>query len=149
MDADYEEYEAASAEIRAENKLLMAEFTEWLTKKGLARKTIENHVAHATTYVDHYLLYEDAIEAAKGTGMLSMFFGWWFIKKCMWASPAAMRGMAASLKKFYAFMWDSDMITAAALKEVRDTIKEGMPEWVDVLERYDDSDLTLDEAWGI
>ena len=76
-----------------------------------------------------------------GYNYLDMFFDYWFPKKCMWATPASLRGMAASLKKFYAFMRDAEMITADQLDEVKQTIKADLPGWLETLEDYLDPDL--------
>ena len=147
MTDDYAKYEAACDKIRADNAVLQAEFTQWLESKGLSKPTIERHVSNVSVYTDIFLLYTEATKAAKGTGELEMFFGGWFIRKCLWATPTSMRSIAASLKKFYAFMHDSGRITADALAEVKNTVKFSLPDWLDALRRYDD--VTDEEPWEL
>jgi hypothetical protein len=79
-----------------------------------------------------------------------MFLGYWFIRKAMWASPSAIRENAASLKMFYTFMHEQGHIDADDLQDLKETIKEEMPEWVGTVERYDDPDITdPEEVWGL
>jgi site-specific recombinase XerD len=66
-----------------------------------------------------------------------MFLGYWFIKKAMWASKASIKSNATSLKKFYTFMYEKKMIDEEELNDLKETIKEGMPEWLETLDRYD------------
>ncbi len=146
MSDDYAALEAACEKIMAENALLREGFSEWLRSKGLSERTVERHDSNVRVYTDDYLLYQDAIEAAQGTSKLEKFFGYWFIKKCLWASPTSMRGIAASLKKFYSYMRDSELITPEALKELKENIKYGLPDWLETLQRYDDP---TQEVWGL
>ena len=66
---------------------------------------------------------------------------YWFIRKAMWASPAAIKENASSLKIFYQFMQQSGKITKESLDELKQTIKEEMPEWIATVKRYDDPDI--------
>src|SRR5947209_19926177 len=104
MTDSYREYEAKCERIREENKQLLSDFSQWLSRKGLSEKTIRQHSSNVDLYVNHYLLYEEAIEAADGLSHLGMFLGYWFIKKALWSSEPSIRSNAASLKKFYEFM---------------------------------------------
>ena len=100
-------------------------------------------------YINTFLLYEDAIPASEGASRLSMFLGYWFIRKAGWASPASIKQNASSLKKFYTFMHEQGHIDTDDLQDLKETIKEEMPEWVGTVERYDDPDITdPEEIWG-
>ena len=117
---------------------------------GLAEKTVQRHVENVDLYINSFLLYEDAIPAKEGASQVSMFLGYWFIRKAMWASPNAIRENAASLKKFYTFMQEQGKVSAEALQDLKETVKEEMPGWVERLERYDDPDITdPEEIWGL
>lgn len=74
-----------------------------------------------------------------------MFLGYWFIKKAMWASQSSIKGNAASLRKFYTFMYEKGLIDKDALADLKETIKEGLPEWLATLERYDDP--SIEDVW--
>ena len=142
---DFEKYEQECQRIRRANKRLLKEFGAWLKSSGLKEKTIKNHVMNIDLYVNEFLLYEDVIEAKDGADYVDMFLGYWFIKKAMWASSASMRGNATSLKKFYTFMYEKGLIEKEDLDDLKATIKEEMPEWLDTLARYDDP--SVDEVW--
>jgi site-specific recombinase XerD len=59
----------------------------------------------------------------------------------MWSSVAAIKKNAASLKKFYQFMLERNEIEAGEFEQLKKTIKEDMPEWLERMKRYDDIDL--------
>ena len=146
---DHEQYEAECERIQQANAQLLADFEAWLIRKNLAAKTIKNHIDNIDFYINHFLLYEDAVEPQEGVGAIGMFLGYWFIKKAMWASATSIRSNAASLKKFYTFLHERGMVSAEDLKQLKETIKEELPEWVETVERYDDPDSTdMGEVWG-
>lgn len=148
MADDYERYEAKCAKIRKKNEKLLDQFASWLEKSKLKEKTINRHIGNIDFYINEYLLYEDAIEAKEGVYGVSMFLGYWFIKKAMWASSAQIKGNAASLKKFYTFMLEKGMIDKEDLDDLKETIKEEMPEWLATLQRYDDPSITdMEDVW--
>ena len=142
---DYEKYENACKKIRKFNKKLLGEFELSLKSSGLSQNTINNHVSNIDFYVNEYLLYEDAIEAKDGVDAIDMFLGYWFIKKAMWASQSSIKGNATSLKKFYTFLYEKGVIEKEDLNNLKETIKEGMPEWLATLDRYDDP--SVEDVW--
>ncbi len=79
----YEKYEADCKKIRKANESLLADFEAWLKSSGLSDKTIGNHLSNIDFYINEYLLYEDAIEAKDGVHSVSIFLGYWLIKKAM------------------------------------------------------------------
>ena len=99
-DDEYKKYERACKRIKKDNAELLEQFGQWLSEMGLAEKTVQRHVENVDLYINSFLLYEDAIPAKEGTSRISMFLGYWFIRKAMWASPSSIRENAASLKKF-------------------------------------------------
>ena len=147
---DYAEYEANCERIRQSNEKLLDDFKNWLGTKGLADKTIRKHIENIDFYINEYLLYEDATEPQEGVGNVSMFLGYWFIKKAMWASAASIKSNAASLKKFYAYLHERELVSREELDDLKETIKEEMPEWLATLDRYDDPSITdMGEVWGL
>jgi site-specific recombinase XerD len=110
----------------------------------LVIKTVRT-IANIDFYINEYLLYEDATEAKDGVNAVGMFLGYWFIRKAMWASPSSIRGNAASLKKFYAFLQQKGLIDKEDLNGLKQTIQEDMPEWLATLERYDDR--SVEDIW--
>ena len=149
-DKEYQKYERACAKIRKENAKLLADFEQWLSEKGLAEKTIERHVENVEFYINTFLLYSDAVSAKKGASELSSFLGDWFIRKAIWASPTSIKQIAASLKKFYTFIHEQRHIDADDLQDLKETIREEMPDWLATLKHYDDHDSTDPmEIWGL
>ena len=147
---EYEKYERACKKIRAVNATLLADFEQWLTEKGLAKNTIRQHVENVELYVNTFLLYEEAVPAKDGASRISMFLGYWFIRKAMWSSPSSIKQNAASLKKFYTFMHEQGQIKADELQYLKETIKEEMPEWAGRVERHDDPDITdMADVWRL
>ncbi|MBT9149135.1 MAG: recombinase [Dehalococcoidia bacterium] len=142
---DYEKYEEDCKEIRKANERLLNEFEVWLKSSGLSEKTINNHLSNIDFYLNEYLLYEDAAEAKDGVDAVDMFLGYWFIKKAMWASQSSIKGNAASLKRFYTFMHEKGLIDKEDLIDLKQTIKENMPEWLATLRRFDDP--SIEDVW--
>ena len=146
---DYEKYEEECKRIRKENKKLIAGFETWLSAKGLTQKTIDKHSSNADFYINEFLLYEDAIEAKDGAGEIGMFLGYWFIKKAMWANKSAIKENATSLKKFYRYLHEDGKVPEEAFSEMKETIKEDMPEWLATMGRYDDPNIEdMEDVWG-
>ena len=144
----YEQYEKECKRIRKENENLLIDFKKWLSGKKLSKKTIDKHVSNVDFYINDFLLYEDAIEAADGVSSMGMFLGYWFIRKAMWSSKAAIKENAASLKKFYEFMLEKKKIAKESFEYLKETIKEDMPEWTATMERYDNPDIEdPEEIW--
>ena len=142
---DYEKYERDCKKIRKANEDLLNEFEAWLKVAGFTEKTINKHVRNMDFYLNEFLLYEDAIEAKDGAGDVGMFLGYWFIRKAMWASKPSIKGNATSLKKFYTFMYENGLIKKEELTDLKQEIKEEMPEWLATLERYDDP--SVEDVW--
>ncbi len=132
---DSQKYEADCQKIRKVNHELLTDFESWLESSGLSEKTINNHVSNIDFYINEYLLYEDAVEAKDGVDMVSDFLGYWFIKKALLASQSSIKANAGSLKKFYTFLLEKGLIDKDDLRELKETIKEEMSEWLETLEQ--------------
>jgi len=142
---DYDKYEEDCKKIRKYNERLLNGFELWLKSSGLSEKTTTSHRSNIDFYINEYLLYEDAIEAKDGVHDIGMFLGYWFIKKAMWASQSSIKGNATSLKKFYSFMHEKGLVDKDDLVDLKETIKEDMPEWLATLRRYDDP--SIEDVW--
>ena len=138
---DYEEYENKCKTIRADNRKLLDDFRAWLQNKKLVDNTINNHVSNVDLYINEFLLYREACEAKNGYDSIGMFLGDWFIRKTMWASCANIKTNAASLKKFYTFMFEKGYISSENLEELKEMIKEEMLDWLEELKIYDNLSL--------
>jgi hypothetical protein len=146
---DYKKWEDDCEKIRKNNKKLINIFSRWLADNGLKQKTINVHTNNVDFYINEFLLYEDAIEPQNGMFSISMYLGYWFIKKAGWSSVSAIKSNAGSLKKFYAFLVEQQMIEPDDYSEFLAIIKEEMPEWTATMQRYDDPDIEdMEEVWG-
>lgn len=144
----YEQYEEDCKKIRKQNGRLLEDFENLLRGKELSTKTIRKHRSNIDFYINEYLLYEEAIEASSGATEVRRFLGYWFIGKAMWASPTAIKENASSLKAFYQFLCDRGKISAKMLDDLKQTIKEEMPDWIETMKRYDDPDIEdMEEVW--
>ena len=130
---DYEKYEVACKKIRHTNEGLINDFAERMKAEGLSKSTIDKHVYNVAFYINEFLLYEDAVEAREGIHSISMFLGYWFIRKAMWASQASVKSNAASIKKFYALLVEKGLVDEADYVILRETIKEEMPDWLEAV----------------
>ncbi len=147
---DYEKYKKECKRIRKENKKLISGFETWLSAKGLSEKTIDKHTSNVDFYVNEFLLNEEPIEAKDGAGRINMFLGYWFIRKAMWASKTAIKENAASLKKFYQYLYQGEKVSKEAFSTLKESIKENKPEWLATMDRYNDPDIEdMEEVWGI
>lgn len=147
--SDYKQYETDCEQIRIANQSLLTEFKNWLQSSGLSEKTIKNHINNIDFYINEYLLYEDATEAKDGIFDVGMYLGYWFIKKATWASQSSIKSSATSLKKFYTFLLEKDLINKDDLEQLKETIKENLSDWLSTLERYDDPSIEdMSDVWG-
>ncbi|MGB5734010.1 MAG: recombinase [Thiohalocapsa sp.] len=127
-----------------QNKQLLSAFADWLAAAGLKHTTIRQHCSNIDFYVNHYLLYYDAVAARDGSDQVAEFLGDWFIRKAMWSNAASIKSNAASLKKFYTFLSEQGMVEPAALANLKTTIKQDMPDWLASMQRYMD---LAEDAW--
>jgi site-specific recombinase XerD len=126
--------------IHEENKVHLSEFEKWLTDKGLAKKTIENHVSNVDFYINTFLTRDYVEDVTKGCfdGNVNGFLGYFFIHKTTWSSCSQIKSNAASFKKFYAFMLEKAVIKQSDYDELCETIKLDMPEWLEEMKRIED-----------
>ena len=108
-------------------------FVDELSKKGFVDKTIKNHYFNVDFYLNDFLLREDALTMENGCKdeYLSDFFGYFFIRKCMWSTPDTVKSTIASLKKFY-------RLSKEDYEEFTDTIRVYKEYWIDCCSEYND-----------
>ncbi len=138
---NFVDYEKLTAEILAENEGYLAEFLEDLDSSGLKEVTIRRHYQNASFYLNTYL-QNNLLRMAEGLdySTISDFLGNFFIRKCMWSTPASIKTTAASLKKFYKSMLDKGHIDEDAYNDFLDTISFSMEDWQADCEIYNDPD---------
>lgn len=150
MNYDYEKYVAECQKIRKQNKKLLNEFASWLRQQNLTKKTVKRHRENIDLFINDFLLYEDTVEAKNGVDKIGVFLGYWFIKKAMRSSEGAIKSSAASLKKFYTFMFEKQEVNKESLEDLKNIIKQEMPKWLETVNRYyDDSIDDMEDVWLI
>ena len=126
---DYEEYEKLSEKEIERNEQFLEMFQKHLESKGLTKKTINRHMFNVDYYINTYLMREDIIPMEQGPDHISMFLGYYFIRKCMWSTPGSIKTYAASLKKFYGLMAEKGFISKKDYDLMLLIIKEEMDVW--------------------
>ncbi len=134
------DFDAECDAVRQQNDVLLEQFALWFSKSGLSEKTVLKHVDNVAFYINDYLLREEPVQPEDGVDDIGWFLGDWFICKALWASKTAIKGYAASFKKFYGFMLEQGRIDADALDGLKQEIKEEMPSWLENLRQFDDVD---------
>lgn len=104
-------------------------------------KTISKHISNVAFFLNDYNTYYEACTFEDAWKNLDDFFGYYFIRKCMWSTPATIKSTAASIKKFYKCMMDYQMIEANDYNMLISIIKEHMPIWQDECESYNNFDF--------
>ena len=133
---ELEMYEKKCEEIRRTNDSLLELFEKDM--EGLSPKTIRRHLSNVDFYINEFLLYADALPMEYGLGKIDEFLGEFFIRKCMWSTPATIKGTAASIKKFYKCMLDHGKIEKGDYKFFCETVKVGMEDWQALCAQYND-----------
>ena len=144
---DDSDYEMKCQQIRKENAVLLGDFSRWLEQTGLAVATVRSHRSHLDFYLNHFLLYADTSTPAEGVWYVGEFLGDWFIHKAMWSNKTTVRSNAASLKKFYAFMAERELIKPEELASLKRQIKDELPDWLGAVERYNNPDVDFEDVW--
>ena len=135
---DWEEYEEKCDEIRKENKRYLELFEKDL--EGLSPKTIRDRLDNVDFYINEYLLREDALRMDSGVTQIDNYLGYFFIRKCMWSTPATVKSTAASIKKFYKCMKDHGYIEGDEYGYLCSVIKENMELWQEDCAAFNDPD---------
>lgn len=148
---DQSDHDTRCQQARQENAVLLDAFSAWLKQAGLGTATIRSHRYNLDFYLNHYLLHWDILTPAEGIGHVGEFLGDWFIRKAMWSNKTTIKANAASLKKFYAFMTERGDTEQQELTALKQQIKDELPEWIDIVERYNNPDLDpdLEDIWPI
>ena len=138
------DWEEQSEQILKVNKSLLREFRENLVHNGLSPKTVNAHVSNVDLYLNSFLSSYESVNAHEGANRVDGFLGDWFIRKAVWSSKNSIKSTAGSLKKFYKFMLQQDLIKEQDYENLTKTIKDYMPQWLETMDNYDNYD---EEDW--
>lgn len=135
---DFDEYEQKCDEIRKENQKYIDIFEKALIDDGLTDRTIGRHLMNIDFYINTYLLREELKTMDEGCYNVDMFLGFFFIRKCMWSTPASIKSNITSFKKFYKCMLENGFIKQSDYDALISDIAEGKDEWIQYCEEYND-----------
>ena len=134
--SDPDDYDQAVEKNKTDNARYLALFEQWLIAKNLRPRTVSNHVGNMRLFLDDYLNYYEAMPMEQGPMEIGLFLGDWFVRKCMWSSPASMKSTGASIKKFYLCMEESRLVEPGTSHLVNAIVKDGMPDWLEELDQW-------------
>ena len=135
---DYLDFSEQNEDTNHEYLLL---FQEDLENAGLKDKTIYNHLSNVNLFINDFLIYNMDATMEEGVTMLGDFLGDFFIRKCMWSTPATVKTTAVSLKKFYKSMAEHGKIEKKDYDYVCRDIKESMEYWQECCAEYNNPDF--------
>ena len=98
---DYEQYTKTCQTIQNTNNRLLQLFEEDLVKSGLKEKTINRHLSNVDFFLNEFLIRAGALPMEEGISMLDEYLGNFFIRKCMWSTPANIKTNAGSVIVLY------------------------------------------------
>lgn len=141
--SDGTKYEQVRAEIQENNKLLLAEFQNYLTKvQGLSKKVITKHVNNAEFFIDEFLTYYTILTPLKASNYVMEYLSDWFPRKAAY-SVTELKSNATSIKKFFKFMEIAGEISQSNVEIARQGIKEGMELGIEYFQMLDN----MEDEW--
>ena len=135
------EFDKMVKETEKRNEKFLDIFEKELKESGLSKKTIYGHLSNVSLFINDYLpYYQENIKMEEAMGYVDDFLGYFFIHKCMWATPSSLKGTAASIKKFYKCMASNKLVDEDDYKYLCDEIKENMDAYLQDLYEFDHFD---------
>ena len=115
----------------------LREFRKSLIEEGLAEKTIDRHESNIEFYANVFLARELCYTLFDGGAPLYEFFGYFYIRKCLFASIEGMKNYFTSFNKFFRFLYRNGYLGQEKYLEAIQIIKANKDEWLEDLWRYD------------
>ena len=130
MDDREKEYEAEYEQFKEENEKCLKIFREDMTQEGLDEETIRKHYDNVEFYLNIYNLRDGGDDMKTGcSDIIEHYLGYYFITKCDWASPGAIRETAGSIQKFYRTMLEHGLVEQEDFETLCEVIDEGIAGW--------------------
>lgn len=127
-------------EYEARNNTLLDMFAEDLRSHKLSDKLIDDHLFNAHTYINLFLFTgpESPYTIEQGVDRLDEYFGYFFIRKCMWSNERNLSENVESVRLFYKSMSEHGVIEAEAYGRVESTIRERMEDWATDMQAWNE-----------
>lgn len=110
------------------NEPLLEEFKSWASDQGLKASTAERYVDAIRMFVNNYLAQgysgEERLPEDVTVDTLDSFLGEWYRRRVAGRGEARLRTMIAALKRFYAFLCDTQRMDEAAASDLLRLLKE-------------------------
>ena len=131
--------------LQKENKKYYQVFHKDLVDSGLKDKTIDKHMSNVEFYLDEFAAGHLELNMIEATDAFCLddFFGYFFIRKCMWSTPATIKETIAGLKKFYKSMLKNGYIEKELYETFIETIKNSREQWIEECRRYNNGEDTM------
>lgn len=126
---ELDDYDLQCEKMTEYNNQLLEMWADEMKNNGLKDNTIDRHLFNVDTFINLFLLSYDVKPMERGVSELDTFFGYWFIHKCVWSTPATVKSTATSIKKFYKSMMEHGKISADDYQFVCSDINLHMKEW--------------------
>lgn len=132
------DYDKLCDEKIKENEKYFEIFEKELINEGLSEKVKQKHYGKAYFYVNQFLITYDIKSMEDGLYEINDFFGYFFIRKCLFSNPTTFKEMLSSIKKFYKIMHKYNFIDDDNYNQFLYTIKECKDEWLNELIKYNE-----------
>ena len=117
-------------ELKKQAEIYLNDFENYLnTQTTLKEKTIRRHVLNASLFIEDYLIYRELEDVIQGITSIGMFFTYFYTRKCMWSTPANIKTTAASIKRFYKYLYEVNVIQKDDYQLLCNIIKTDMESW--------------------
>lgn len=143
-----DEFEVMSKRVKKKNTQYLNEFYKYLTEeKKLNEKTASKHTSNIEFFGNSYVLCYEGQPLDSAILKIDEFLGSWFIRKCMWSTPAAIKQYITSFKKFYRWMLDNQHIDKEDYAVLLREIKEEQDDWLDRCLKFNSPDCDVEDIF--
>ena len=142
---DEEDYDDMVERIQKANFPFLDDFYQYQLDFGLSENTASKHLSNIDFYGNEYLLNYEGETLDKGMFFIGLYLGSWFIRKCMWSSPSAIKQNITSFKKFYKWMSEKGHISKEDYAKFLLLIKEEKDEWIETAQKYNDPNVDFED----
>ena len=101
-----------------------------------------SHCDNIDFYLNTYSIREEIVKPTKAIYFLDDYFEYFMPHKTMFGSVSDTKAQITSLKKFYKYLFDINIIPKDDYNDMLENIKVNKQDWFDV---YDNEDI--DEDW--
>jgi hypothetical protein len=145
IEEEEEEKRAEAAHER--NAELLRAFEQWLTGKGLSKKTVQRHLDNVTFFADGYMAGDGGcVELPRpadqaDTVDVDEFLTEWFMREAAWVSVGTVKANIASLKKFYACLEETGQMETKEAGEILELLRVDRDYYLEMARDYEEREF--------